>query len=107
MCNTYTLFKFAVLSKDHVEFSNETFFQLLCVQYHSWNPPLGPSKNLVTRQGEGDTKSFARTGEKTWKGGVDVEMKGGAGRGVATFLLIYSSTTFTECVCVGGGGRGE
>ena len=81
MCNTYTLFKFAVLSKDHVEFSNETFFQLLCVQYHSWNPPLGPSKNLVTRQGEGDTKFFARTGEKTWKGGVDVEMKGGGGGG--------------------------
>ena len=105
MCNTYTLFKFAVLSKDHVEFSNETFFQLLCVQYHSWNPPLGPSKNLVTRQGEGDTKFFARTGEKTWKGGVDVEMKGG-GRGGCHFF-INLQFNHIHCVCVCGGGGGE
>ena len=28
---TYTLFKFAVLSKDHAGFPNETFFQQLCV----------------------------------------------------------------------------
>ena len=34
-------------------------------------------------------------GDKPEKGGVDVGMRGG---GVATFLLLYCSITFTVCV---------
>ena len=74
---------------------------------HTWiyiNMILVPSKNWVFFGG--GTKYFARKGnklEKEWRWG------GWCRNGrVATFLLLYSSITFTlcvfVCVCVCGGG---
>ena len=45
----------------------------------------------------GVRKFLLERGDKHEKGGVDIEM-----RWVATFLLLYSSITFTVCVCGGG-----